>query len=411
MMSSRKRLRKPAGIRWHEISLGDAIQVKHGFAFKSQYFSDVGEYIVLTPGNFYEKGGFRLRPGKDRYYVGDIPEEYVLEQGDLIIAMTEQAPGLLGSSAIIPESKKYLHNQRLGLISAIDEKLLDKVFLYYLFNTRSVRSQISASATGTKVRHTAPDRIYRVKVCVPKNISEQRAIAYILSAYDDLIENNRRRIQLLEQAARLLYKEWFVHFRFPGYEHVKIKDGIPEGWERKRLGDIAKIVMGQSPKSEYYNEDGIGLPFHQGVTNFGFRFPTHKTYCNIKPRIAEPGDILFSVRAPVGRINITLDNIVIGRGLSAVKSKFGQQSFLFYSLKNYFFKEDIMGRGAIFTAITKKDLHNVELYQPPDTLIEMFQEQVVPIDHQIANLHRMIEFLVKARDLLLPRLMNGEITV
>ncbi|RLB88582.1 MAG: restriction endonuclease subunit S, partial [Deltaproteobacteria bacterium] len=254
------------------------------------------------------------------------------------------------------------------------------------------------------------------------SLDEQTRISSLLSAYDELIENNRRRIQLLEKAARLLYKEWFVHFRFPacaasvaagrpGHEHVKIKNGLPEGWERKRLREIAEIIMGQSPKSKYYNEEGVGLPFHQGVTNFGFRFPTHKTYCTVKVRIAEPGDILLSVRAPVGRINITLDKIVIGRGLSAIRSRCGQQNFLFYSLKNHFFKENIMGRGAIFAAITKKDLHDVEILQPPDTLIEMFQEQVVPIDHQIANLYRMIEHLVKARDLLLPRLMNGEIAV
>ena len=157
----------------------------------------------------------------------------MLNEGDLIIAMTEQGPGLLGSSALIPDGGKYLHNQRLGLIQVIDNKALDKYFLYYRFNTRSVRGQISGSATGTKVRHTAPERIYRVKIAVPKNVKQQRRIASILSAYDDLIENNRRRIQLLEQAARLLYKEWFVHLRFPDHEHIKIKDGVPEGWERK----------------------------------------------------------------------------------------------------------------------------------------------------------------------------------
>jgi len=148
---------------WHQITLGDAIHVKHGFAFKGQYFSDSGEYVVLTPGNFNEEGGFRLRPSKDRFYTGDIPEDYVLDEGDLIVAMTEQGPGLLGSSALIPDGGKYLHNQRLGLIQDLDNTVLDKKFLYYLFNTGAVRGQISGSASGTKVRHTAPERIYRVK--------------------------------------------------------------------------------------------------------------------------------------------------------------------------------------------------------------------------------------------------------
>jgi type I restriction enzyme S subunit len=239
----------------------------------------------------------------------------------------------------------------------------------------------------------------------------QKRIADRLVAYDDLIENNRRRIQLLEQAARLLYKEWFVHLRFPGHEHVKIKNGVPEGWEKIRLHEIAEITMGQSPSSKHYNEDGVGLPFHQGVTNFGVRFPTHQTYCTLEKRIAEPGDILFSVRAPVGRINMNLDKIVIGRGLAAIWSNRKHQSFLFYQLKSHFFKEDMMGGGAIFSAITKKDLHNVELVQPSPSLIDMFMENVLPIDRQIETLHRTCGNLTSARDILLPLLMNGEIAV
>lgn len=392
------------------IALGEAFHIKHGYAFKSQFFSPRGEYVILTPGNFREEGGFRLRPEKDRFYVGDIPEGFVLREGDLIVAMTEQAPGLLGSSAIVPQAHRYLHNQRLGLVEDLDEELLDRKYLYYLFNTRLVRGQISGSASGTKVRHTSPERLSRVKVSVP-SVPKQRVIASILSAYDDLIENNRRRIELLEQAARLLYREWFVHLRFPGHEHVKISESVAEGWEKRRLGSTADITMGQSPKSIYYNEDGNGLPFHQGVKSFGFRFPKHQTFCTVNARMAEPGDILFSVRAPVGRINITLDRIVIGRGLAAIRSRFGQQSFLFYALKNVFFKEDLMGAGAIFPAITRKDLHEVEIPHPADHLVEMFLEQVQPLDRQVEILYRMSARLSHARDILLPRLMNGEIEI
>lgn len=251
--------------------------------------------------------------------------------------------------------------------------------------------------------------LHEIKVLVPDNRRTQDRIASILSTYDDLIENNRRRIQLLEQSTRLLYKEWFVHLRFPGHEHVKIIDGIPEGWEKKPLSEIADITMGQSPKSEFYNENGDGLPFHQGVTNFGIRFPSHQTFCTVKGRLAETGDILFSVRAPVGRINITQDEIVIGRGLSAIRSNQNQQNFLFYALKAHFFKEDMIGGGAIYAAITKKDLYGVELLQPADSIVNMFLDYVKPIDSQIENLHRTVEQLIKARDLLLPRLMSGEV--
>lgn len=393
---------------FREITLGDAIHIKHGFAFKSGYFSDVGTHIVLTPGNFNEAGGFRLRPGKDRFYTGDIPDNFILNENDLIVAMTEQGPGLLGSSAIITEDGRFLHNQRLGLVDELDELLLDKWFLYYLFNTRSVRGQISGSASGTKVRHTAPERIYRVKVRVP-DISVQRKIAFTLSAYDDLIENNRRRMALLEEAARLLYQEWFVRLRFPSHEHTKIINGIPEGWKSATIDDLAFLTMGQSPKSEYYNEEGNGLPFHQGVSDFGDRFVNHKRYCTLLKRIAEAGDILCSVRAPVGRLNITLDKVVIGRGLSAMKSKTGNQSFLYYQLKNHFFKEDLIGTGAIFASVKKDDLKFQKFLTPHQRLVSSYEEISKPIDKQIENLFIQNNKLKQARDLLLPKLMNGEV--
>ena len=277
-------------------------------------------------------------------------------------------------------------------------------FVYYLLHTLGLERYDVGNSNPTLNRN----HIHRLNISIPE-YSIQERIVEILSAYDDLIENNRRRIHLLEEAARLLYREWFVHLRFPGHERVPVIDGVPEGWERVKLAEIADITMGQSPKSVHYNEDGNGLPFHQGVTNFGDRFPSHKTYCAVEARLAEPGDILFSVRAPVGRINITRDKIVIGRGLAAIQSKIRQQNFLFYALKSHFFKEDMIGGGAIFAAITKKDMHEVELQQPPESIVNTFMNFVQPIDEQIENLHRSISRLSEARDLLLPRLMNGEI--
>ena len=395
---------------WQEVALGDCFTIKHGWAFKSQYFGDSGEHIVLTPGNFHEPGGFRSRPGKDRFYTIEPPDDFVLRPGDLVIAMTEQGEGLLGSSALIPEDGSYLHNQRIGLIENLDEHKLIKGFLYRLFNTPQVRGKIRATASGTKVRHTAPKRIYKIKVAIPP-VFIQRKISDILSAYDDLIENNRRRIALLEEAARLLYREWFVHFRFPGHEHVKIIDGLPEGWQRRMLVELAEVVMGQSPKSQYYNEAGDGLPFHQGVTDYGFRFVSHRIYSTAVTKFAEAGDILVSVRAPVGRINITRDKIVLGRGLAAVRSRTEHQSFLLYALKNRFYAEDIIRTGAIYAATNKKELEGQTLIEPHKVVLAEFEEQARDIDQIIENLTTQNEKLVQARDLLLLRLMNGEIAV
>lgn len=312
--------------------------------------------------------------------------------------------------ALIPEGFHGCLGRRMALVRPDQGKIIPR-FLHYYFMSPAWKAVVETNIiNGATVDRIPIKKFPDFEVSIP-SISKQRSISDILSAYDDLIENNRRRIQLLEQAARLLYKEWFVHHRFPGHEHTPIIDGVPEGWEKKPLSEIADITMGQSPKSVYYNNDGNGLPFHQGVTNFGVRFPSHETYCTVQSRIGEPGDILFSVRAPVGRINITPHKIVIGRGLAAIRSNCNQQNYLFYALKSHFFKEDMIGGGAIFAAITKKDLYGVELMQPTDRIAAMFMEHVLPIDLQIVNLQQTIEKLAKARDLLLPKLMNGEVAV
>ena len=215
----------------------------------------------------------------------------------------------------------------------------------------------------------------------------------------------------MEEAARLLYREWFVHFRYPGHERVKIVDGLPDGWERRPLIELAAVVMGQSPKSEFYNDRGDGLPFHQGVSDYGFRFVSHRTYSTAVTKVAEPGDILVSVRAPVGRINITRDTIVLGRGLAALRSRNAHQSYLFYALKNHFNVEDIIGTGAIYAATNKKELEGQIFLYPLGVQQQAFNEIANTIDRQIGCLTSQNDKLAHARDLLLPRLMKGEISV
>lgn len=170
----------------------------------------------------------------------------------------------------------------------------DARFIKYLFDAM-LRKKFQAYSKGSTQDNLSQEKILSLKFLVP-HFKVQQRIADILSAYDDLIENNCRRIQLLEESARMLYKEWFVRLRFPGHEHVKVVDGIPEGWEKKKLFLLADIVMGQSPDSKFYNYDGYGLPFHQGVRDFGYRFPKNTIFCVKKQRIAEYNDILFRVR-------------------------------------------------------------------------------------------------------------------
>ncbi len=247
--------------------------------------------------------------------------------------------------------------------------------------------------------------------CIQPPIETQRRIAGILSAYDDLIENNQKQIKLLEEAAQRLYKEWFIDLHFPGHEATPIINGIPEGWRYIELQDFAAIVMGQSPKSEYFNLSANGLPFHQGVGSYGFRFVRDQIFTTSLTKIANAGNILFSVRAPVGRLNITQNKIVIGRGLAALAQKYGYQSFLFYTLKEHFFKDNIIGNGSIFASISKDELASLQFLIPTDKLVKSFEDMASKYDAKIKSLDNQINLLTEARDRLLPKLMSGEILV
>jgi type I restriction enzyme S subunit len=146
--------------------LGELIHIKHGYAFKGANFTNEGKYIVLTPGNCFESGGLKLKGEKEKYYSIEPPEEYILNEGDLLVVMTDlvnTAP-ILGGAFFIPDNDKYLHNQRLGLVSITDESKLSKAYLFYALNFNDYRSQIRGSASGSTVRHTAPERIYRCAI-------------------------------------------------------------------------------------------------------------------------------------------------------------------------------------------------------------------------------------------------------
>ncbi len=344
---------------------------------------------------------------------GEFPKwtKRVLPQpGDIVF--TYEAT--LNRYAIIPEGFRGCLGRRLALIRPNLEKVDTRYLFYYFFGEdwRGVIAQNTLS--GSTVDRIPLTQFPNFELKLPP-LATQREAASVLSAYDDLIENNTRRIKILEEMAQRIYREWFVHFRFPGCEKVEMVDSelgpIPEGWKIVKLVGACDLVMGQSPKSEYYNDEGKGLPFHQGVTDFGLRFPTNRLYCTIENRISEAGDILFSVRAPVGRINLTTQKIVIGRGLSAIRSKMGYQAFMFQQLKEKFQEEDSIGGGTIFKAVTKSDMQNIRLLQPEDALIQRFESIVKPVFRLIENLSFKNVNLRHTRDLLLPKLISGEVNV
>jgi type I restriction enzyme S subunit len=272
------------------------------------------------------------------------------------------------------------------------EGIADPLFIYYLLKTNT--ALLEAHATGSTYKELSLSRLRNISFKLPVDIEIQSRIASILLAYDDLIENNRRRIQLLEQAARLLYKEWFVHLRFPGHEHVKTKDGVPEGWEMKKLGDIAQLNYGKGLKEEER------IPGPYAVYGSSGKIGTHE-----KPLVQGPG-IIVGRKGNVGSVFWSeedfypIDTVYfIGNDKSSL--------FLYYSLLHTsFISTDVAVPGL------NRDLaHSRELLIAEPKLKSLFEEMVVPIHKQIYILQKYNTSLAKARDLLLPRLMNGEIAV
>ena len=237
-----------------------------------------------------------------------------LMDGDLLFGRRSLVEEGAGKCSMVYKPAGPLTFESSIIRVRLNRAIADPEFFFNYFRSPIGRSRIRAIVGGAAVKGIRGSDLKLIKVHVPP-IDEQIAIRQVVALYDDLITTNQRRIALLEDAARRLYREWFVHLRFPGHESVPVKDGVPEGWAKLPLGDVAEITMGQSPESKYYNTDGDGLPFHQGVSDFGHRFVKHEAYTKQATRIAEAGDILCSVRAPVGRLNFTRDKIAIGRGL------------------------------------------------------------------------------------------------
>ena len=202
------------GSGWVKRRLSELCDIKHGYAFEGEYFSNQGDYVLLTPGNFYESGGYRDRGEKQKYFTGPVPSGYVLTKGDMLVAMTEQAAGLLGSPIIVPEPDRFLHNQRLGLVIAKPGVPWVTDFFFHVFNLTAVRQAIHDSASGTKVRHTSPSKIGAVPVWCPALAEQQR----IATQFDALAAETQRLTGIYEQkqAALSALKKSLLHQAFAG---------------------------------------------------------------------------------------------------------------------------------------------------------------------------------------------------
>ena len=333
--------------------------------------------------------------------------KYIIREGDVIFSRV----GSVDRRALVTKKENnWLFSGRCLRVRP-DEKIANGAFLSYFFGKESFKEHIRSIAVGATMPSLNTSILSNVEITLPP-LQEQKSIASILSALDDKIALNLQMNKTLEEMAMALYKHWFVDFGpFREGEFVDSELGeIPKGWKVKKLKEFAELIMGQSPKSQFYNDRQEGLPFHQGVKDYGIRFPKDVTYSTAGNREAAKGDILFSVRAPVGRLNIAKNKIILGRGLAAIKMK-NHNTFLFYSLKRMFAIEDSIGSGTVFNSVNKKELENLLFAIPQDEILVDFKKLVAPLDGKYFSNSEEIDTLTQLRDTLLPKLISGEVRV
>ncbi len=351
---------------------GEFATFKYGKMPDKKKLSDIGEYPVYS--------GYR--------YVGYY-EEYNTEANQLIIVA--RGVGGTGDVKLIKE-RCYLTN--LSISADIDEGTALPEYIYYYFLPRNLRYLDSGSAQS---QITISD-LENVMIPIP-SLEEQKTICGYMKMLDDKIEINKEINDNLQDQARALYSSMIIK-------------NADETWTFGTLSDVAIITMGQSPKGDTYNEDGTGTVFFQGRAEFGFRFPTRRLYTTDPKRMAQENDALMSVRAPVGDMNVAFEECCIGRGLAAIRSKDGHQSFVLYTMLSLREQLNVFnGEGTVFGSINKDALNAMAINIPPMEVIDAFEAIVAPMDESIRNNYEEICRLTEIRDSLLPRLMSGELDV
>ena len=345
----------------------------------------------------------------------------VPEPGDLILA--REAPA--GNVAAIKDGQTVCLGQRTVHLRPDRERVDSDFLCYYLLAPRQ-QGFLLAGETGATAGHVNMRDIRRLDIGPLPSLDTQKTLGQTLSAYDDLIENNRRRIALLEEAARLLYREWFVHFRFPGYEHARNIDGIPEGWESVPVKSVCStyddgdwLETKDQGGSDYRILQISNIGSNSFVETGNWRYITEETFRRLNCHEVVPGDILVSrMPRPIGRgwmVTPMPFRMVTAVDVTIVRAD--QSRVEPYLLLHHINSDQNVGRceanatGATRPRISRKNMGNLPITLPPMELQHQFAE-IAPENNRLRdNLFKQNESLAKARDLLLPRLMKGEITV
>jgi type I restriction enzyme S subunit len=429
---------------WRPTTLDECIEIKHGFAFKGDFIHDEprGD-VLLTPGNFAIGGGFKGE--KFKYYDGPVPEDFVLHEGDLVVTMTDlsKAADTLGYPAFVPAcgtGRRYLHNQRLGKVLIKSPDSIDAKFLHYLLCGSYYRHEVLASATGTTVKHTSPERIRRFQFHRPP-LPEQRAIAHILGTLDDKIELNRRMNETLEAMARALFKSWFVDFdpvrakaegRDPGLPKpladlfpARLIDSdlgeIPEGWGAVPLYDVATYINGAAYAAFEPNDERRGLPIIK-IAELKTGVTTQTKFSAVqmpeKYRISR-GDILFSWS---GNPDTSIDTFVWSHDAAWLNQHIfrvvphhpHERAFVLTLLRQLrpVFAEIARNKQTTGLGhVTARDMQRLLVALPNNKVMYAWNALAAPmLDRALLN-GVEINSIMNLRDTLLPKLISGELRV
>ena len=414
--------------------LGELIEVSRGASLKGDFYAASGKYIRLTCGNFdYRNNSFKENTSKDNlFYIGEFKTEFLLKKGDLITPLTEQAIGLLGSTAWIPESGKYIQSQDIAKITC-KEELLDKKFAYYLISSNMVKQQLSAAAQQTKIRHTSPDKIKDCTVWLP-SLEEQKQIGQLLFDLDRKIELNRAINHNLEAMAKQLYDYWFVQFDFPDENgkpykssggkmvwNEKLKREIPALWETKQIDNIAEVFNGATPSTaveQNYGESVVWITpkdlsdqKHKFVYH-GERNISQMGYESCSTHLLPINTILMSSRAPIGLLAIAKTELCTNQGFkSFVPKEESMATYLYYYLQIHIKQIEQLGTGTTFKEVSREDVLKFPILKPSDEVLHLWEEKVTAINDRQLELQKENEDLIKQCYELLPLLMNGQVKV
>lgn len=398
-------------MEWKEVRLGDmCTKITDGSHFSPKAQTEGYPMLSVKDMREYDFDFSNCKKISYKDYLKMERDGCVPQIGDVLVAK---------DGSYLKEIFICKEQREIALLSSIaifrpNPQLIDPRFLCYCLKSPRVYNYISQNCvSGSALPRIILKDFKGVNIRVP-SLDDQRRIASILSSLDRKIELNNKINADLEEMAQAIFKNWFVDFEpFKDGKFVDSELGmIPEGWKVGTLEDIAEITMGQSPAGNSLNENREGMIFYQGSSDFGFRFPSIRVFTTEPKRLAVANSVLFSVRAPVGDINVAKEECCIGRGVASIKSKYGHDSYLFYTMKSlHKLFDSFDGEGTVFGSINKKTLSAIQILLPSDGIVEQFNDIASSFDNRIRSLSEENSRLSTLRDTLLPRLMSGELEI